>query len=262
MLRSWRVLTFVDCIRETVKKSHGYLDLGKYEETHLTYFKCIDFERLASVKDLVKLGGTLGLPFGYSLKVTSHLSRLGKTSFQLENKIYAAATDQELFRSAIVHVCVDRASRQVAPHPAWWSEKYAECVKAGGGPLRVDLQSLAPKESEILCRSTDMIRAMELDYYKHASNTTYYTLAFNALLTAYYQNKLPMVSSARELEMSIKRSELDFVSDSSLGDKLDTVVFHSPNNQYQLYSGLYKDGKLIYIQSFLLDPKDSLKPSI
>jgi acyl-CoA thioesterase FadM len=234
-------------ISETGKK-FGFLDMIKYEETHMTYLKCVDLVRVASATELEDLGN---LPFHYGLTVKYWLSRVGGTSFQVNGEVYATESGKSIFRSSVVCVSVDKKTRKVTDHPKWWADKYREAasersVKA----LRISL----PKEysaDNLISHSSMFVQPLHLDYYGHANNSSYMMFAMNAVLSAQMEKRLPWTT--KEVENSIKRLECDFISDCGVGDKLDMFVYIDPADANRLYVTLCNGETVIYVQMLQYD---------
>ena len=246
-LRVWRVTQFIDLICETAKK-FGFIDIAKYERTHLTYVKCMDLDRVATVKDLDELGS---LPFHYGLNVKYWLSRIGATSFQFNSEVNASESGKTMFRCTVVVVSVDKETRKPDENPKWWADKYrAAALARAAKPLRVSLPRTYAAD-DLVARSQMIVQPTDLDYYGHANNNSYTMFAMNAVIRAQTEQKLPW--SIKEVENSIKRMECDFVSDCRVGDVLDMSVYRDKADSCKLYVTLCKVEEVIYVQMLQYD---------
>ncbi len=259
-VRTWRILSKLELIRE-IAKSEGFMDLCEFEEGQHTYMKCVDLERCSPYGRLLELGGK---PYAYDIQVESHVGRIGKTSFQIDNWVSAQATEQKelLYRSSLVYVCLNK-EEVVMNLPTWWVDKYRPySMLKEVKPLHVTLAGAIPKkitedddfvkrhksEYHVVYRRRYQVRHGEVDRFGHTNNTTLLKYCADAVAHAYESKHLPQFSSIGVLENAVNRNEVEFIAGSSLGDTLVASVLLKEDEPGKVFCQLHDNGKLVLAQ--------------
>jgi acyl-CoA thioesterase FadM len=242
----WQLLYKIDWARE-MSYNAGFLDIRSLEKTHLTYFKCIDLSREVNYPEFVAKG--FG-PFDYDVLVNSELAKVGKTSFQLDHQIVHAPSDTTLFTSSLVIVCVDRNSRQVCQIPEWWVDKYKPLSAKNPNTLRVDFRDIESGSTPVTQLSIPVLPS-HIDYYGHTNNSVYMRFAHEGILNALNQGKIN--ERRKFVESAVKNIQVDFISDSNVGDSLETLTWQDCLYGKTFWSKLLLAGSPIYAQKVTLE---------